>query len=79
MHYLQYNTPTYSTNNTNTYTTYNIYKIIRLLARLTNLAQRNQTFNTLKEREREKKIKGQLTPVGDFNSGIKTVEDILGI
>ena len=43
------------------------------------LHSENQTFNTLKEREREKKIKGQLTPVGDFNSGIKTVEEILGI
>ena len=72
--------PTYSTNNTNTYTTYNIYKIIRLLAQLTNLAQRKSTYLQYIKRERKrKKIKGQLIPVSDFNSGIETVEDILGI
>ena len=75
MHYLQYNTPTYSTN-TNTYTTYNIYNIIRLLNRLTILAQRNQTYLQYIKR---KKIKGQLTSVSNFNSEIRTEEDIHGI
>ena len=61
--------PTYSTNNTNTYTTYNIYIIIiDYLPDLQILHSENQTYLRYIKR---KTLKGQLTPVGNFNSEIK--------
>ena len=91
--YTTYNTNTYTT--CITYNTIRLLTLrtILILALLTIFTKKldylpdlqmlhseNQTYLRYIKRERKrKKIKGQLTPVGDFNSGIKTVEEILGI
>ena len=91
--YATYNTNTYTT--CITYNTIRLLTLrtILILALLTIFTKKldylpdlqmlhseNQTYLRYIKRERKrKKIKGQLTPVGDFNSGIKTVEDIFGI